>query len=175
MIVEEEFISGKWACPRCFKNIDMKKLPMSWHSNRTSWINSWIFTDWLNEFDPCVEKQKCNILFFLNDAPVHPQDVQLDNIKLKFFPPQYNFKDPTDGSKYYTHVQGTLSSSFSQAHYCKFNRCCHSHCFRCSALDQFGMGRCDSIHHNYDDRGLRGKIEWKTLLSILSELLLRLL
>ena len=50
-------------------------------------MNSRIFTDWLNEFDLSVKKQKRHILLFLDNAPVHPPDVQLDNIKLKFFPP----------------------------------------------------------------------------------------
>ncbi|CAF1389307.1 unnamed protein product [Rotaria sordida] len=33
-----------------------------------------------------MKKQKRHILLFLDNAPVHPQDVQLENIKLKFFP-----------------------------------------------------------------------------------------
>lgn len=50
-------------------------------------MNSRIFTDWLNDFDLMMKKQKRHILLFLDNAPVHPPDVQLDNIKLKFFPP----------------------------------------------------------------------------------------
>ncbi|CAF2105409.1 unnamed protein product [Rotaria magnacalcarata] len=33
-----------------------------------------------------MRKQKKHILLFLDNAPVHPPDVQLENIKLKFFP-----------------------------------------------------------------------------------------
>ncbi|CAF5035948.1 unnamed protein product, partial [Rotaria sp. Silwood1] len=33
-----------------------------------------------------VMKQKRHILLFLDNTPVHPQDVQLENIKLKCFP-----------------------------------------------------------------------------------------
>ncbi|CAF4098004.1 unnamed protein product [Rotaria magnacalcarata] len=79
-------VIGKANRPRCFKNIDIKKLPVSWCSNRTAWMNSKIFTEWLTEFDLMMKKQKRHILLFLDNAPVHPQDVELENIKLKFFP-----------------------------------------------------------------------------------------
>ncbi|CAF3381248.1 unnamed protein product [Rotaria sp. Silwood1] len=74
-------VIGKSARPRCFKNLDLKKLPVVWHSNRTAWMNSKIFTNWLHEFDLMMEKQKRQVLLFLDNAPVHPPD-----ITLKFFP-----------------------------------------------------------------------------------------
>jgi len=64
----------------------MKKLPVFWHSNRAAWMNSKIFTNWLHEFDSMMEKQKRQILLFLDNAPVHPPDLTLKNITLKFFP-----------------------------------------------------------------------------------------
>lgn len=64
----------------------MKKLPVTWCNNRTSWMNSCIFTNWLYEFDGIIEKQNRKILLFLDNAPVHPPDVKLKNITLKFFP-----------------------------------------------------------------------------------------
>ncbi|CAF3999186.1 unnamed protein product [Rotaria sordida] len=79
-------VIGKYAKPRCFKNIDIKKLPVQWFSNRSAWMNSRIFTQWLEDLDLCMRKQKRHILMFLDNAPVHPQDIQLENIKLKFFP-----------------------------------------------------------------------------------------
>ncbi|CAF2142131.1 unnamed protein product [Rotaria magnacalcarata] len=80
-------VIGKYAKPRCFKNIDMKKLPVQWFSNRTAWMNSKIFTEWLQDLDVSMRKQRRHVLMFLDNAPVHPQDIQLENIKLKFFPP----------------------------------------------------------------------------------------
>lgn len=77
---------GKAARPRCFKRLDFKKLPVVWRSNRTAWMNSTMFTNWLYEFDSMMEKQKRQILLFLDNAPVHPPDVKLKNITLKFFP-----------------------------------------------------------------------------------------
>jgi hypothetical protein len=78
------YFLGKAARPRCFKHIDMAKLHVTWYSNRTACINSKIFTEWLNELDLMVQKQKRNILLFLDNAPVHLPDVQLKNVTLKF-------------------------------------------------------------------------------------------
>lgn len=79
-------ILGRAARPRCFRNIDMKKLPVYWYSNRSSWMTSKIFTEWLNNIDMQMRRQKRHILLFLDNAPVHPPDIQLENIKLRFFP-----------------------------------------------------------------------------------------
>ena len=70
----------------------MKKLPVHWYSNRTAWMNTRIFTEWIHEIDLAMRKQKRHILMFLDNAPVHPPDVQLENIKLKFFPPNTTAK-----------------------------------------------------------------------------------
>lgn len=66
--------------------MDMTKLPVTWCHNRTAWMNVYIFRKWLEEFDVIVQKQKRKILLFLDNAPVHPSDVELKNITLKFFP-----------------------------------------------------------------------------------------
>jgi hypothetical protein len=80
------FILGKSARPRCFKGLDIRKLPVTWCSNRTSWMNAFVFTKWLNDLDTMIQKQNRKILLFLDNAPVHPSDVKLTNITLKFFP-----------------------------------------------------------------------------------------
>jgi hypothetical protein len=49
-------------------------------------MNTFIFTDWLQQLDSMMQKQKRRILLFLDNAPVHPKDVNLKNITLKFFP-----------------------------------------------------------------------------------------
>ena len=77
---------GKAARPRCFKNLDLKKLPVTWCSNRTAWMNSTLFTDWLHDFDSIIQRQKRKILLLMDNAPVHPPDIKLKNIVIKFFP-----------------------------------------------------------------------------------------
>ncbi|CAF3058879.1 unnamed protein product [Rotaria sp. Silwood2] len=79
-------ISGKAAKPRCFKNLDMAKLPITWRYNRTAWMNSTLFTNWLYEFDKMIQKQKRQIFLFLDNAPVHPPEIKLKNIAIKCFP-----------------------------------------------------------------------------------------
>jgi hypothetical protein len=49
-------------------------------------MNAFLFTKWLNDFDAMMPKQNRKILLFLDNAPVHPSDVKLANINLKFFP-----------------------------------------------------------------------------------------
>lgn len=80
-------VIGKYAKPRCFRHLDLKTLPVQWLSNRTAWMNAKIFSDWLRELDLCMQKQRRRILLLLDNAPVHRPDIQLENIKLKFFPP----------------------------------------------------------------------------------------
>ena len=79
-------ILGKANRPRYFKNININKLPISWYSNRTAWMNSKISAEWLHEFDLIMKKQKRHSCFSSTMQPVHPQGVELENIKLKFFP-----------------------------------------------------------------------------------------
>jgi hypothetical protein len=83
---------GKYAKPRCFKNIDMKKLPVYWYSNKSAWMNTKIFIEWIHGLDLSMRKQKRHVLLFLDNAPVHPPDIELENIKLKFFPPNTTAK-----------------------------------------------------------------------------------
>lgn len=70
----------------------MKRLPVTWRYNHSSWMNATIFTNWLQDFDDLVGKQKRKVLLFLDNAPVHPPDVDLKNITLKFFPPNTTSK-----------------------------------------------------------------------------------
>ncbi|CAF4555308.1 unnamed protein product, partial [Rotaria sp. Silwood2] len=79
-------VIGKAVKLRCFKNMNMTKLPVTCFSNRTAWMNSSIFSTWLHEFDTMIGKQQRKIVLFLDNAPVHPPDIKLDNITLKFFP-----------------------------------------------------------------------------------------
>lgn len=58
-----------------------------------------------------MRKQKRHILLFLDNAPVHPVDVELEHIKLKFFPPNTTSKiQPLD--------QGIIRSF--KAHYRRY-------------------------------------------------------
>lgn len=46
-----------------------------------------IMTEWLQDLDWKMAKEKRNILLFLDNAGSHPKDVRLNNIKILFLPP----------------------------------------------------------------------------------------
>jgi len=51
-----------------------------------------MFTKWLRDFDDLMGKENRKVLLFLDNAPVHPPDVELKNITMKFFPPNTTSK-----------------------------------------------------------------------------------
>lgn len=72
--------------PRCFKRMNVQKLPVEWTPNKTAWMDAKVFEKWLKDLNMNMKRQCRNILLFLDNAPCHPQDLQLSNIKLQFFP-----------------------------------------------------------------------------------------
>ena len=49
---------GKNRQPRCFKNVNINKLPVIWKWNRTAWMNATIFTEWINSINIQIQKEK---------------------------------------------------------------------------------------------------------------------
>jgi hypothetical protein len=45
--IEKPLVFGRAAKPRCFKNIDIKKLPVDWKSNKKAWMTSHIMKNGL--------------------------------------------------------------------------------------------------------------------------------
>lgn len=82
--MEKPLVIGKAA--RCFKNMDLQKLPVEWRSNRKSWMTSQIMEEWLMAFNGRMKRQKRHVLLFLDNATCHPH-IQLSNVKLAWFPP----------------------------------------------------------------------------------------
>ena len=79
-------IIGKSAKPRCFKNISIKSITLTYLSNKKAWMTSYIFDNWLRTFNDKMRREERNVLLFLDNAPSHPH-ISLSNIKLQFFPP----------------------------------------------------------------------------------------
>lgn len=104
---------GKAAKPRCFKNLNIKELPVTWRSNRTSWMTATLFDEWLTSVNKSMIKQKRKILLFIDHAPCHNCDAQYSNISLKFFPPNTTSKlQPLD--------QGVIKNF--KCHYREYSR-----------------------------------------------------
>ncbi|CAF1527396.1 unnamed protein product [Adineta ricciae] len=85
-------VIGNSRRPRYFKNIGINKLPVIWKANRTSWMNSTIFTDWIQMINIQMRRENRKILLVLDNAPVHPADLKLSNVTLIFFPPNTTSK-----------------------------------------------------------------------------------
>ena len=80
-------VIGKSKKPRCFKHIDIEKLPVRYHWNTKSWMTLTIFQDWVNNLNSKMKAEGLKILLLLDNAPIHPKDLEMRNIKLFYFPP----------------------------------------------------------------------------------------
>lgn len=124
-------VIGKSKKPRCFKNLDMEKLPVCYRWNAKSWMTLAIFKDWLSNLNSEMKTQGRKILLLLDNAPVHPNDIELSNIELLFFPPNTSsLIQPLDQGiiksfkDYYkknlsTSMNFDLSNNFTQEEWCK--------------------------------------------------------
>ena len=74
---------GKSAKPRCFKNVNMDALPVTYKSQRNAWMNSEIFAEWFTkEFVPAVKRHQRlqNIhspkaLLLIDNCSAHPDEL----------------------------------------------------------------------------------------------------
>ncbi|GBL54406.1 hypothetical protein AVEN_133153-1 [Araneus ventricosus] len=83
-------VIGNAEKPKCFKNIDERKLSVSWKSNKKGWMSTEIMSDWLVELDNKMKnktKEKRKIILFMDNATSHPDDLKLENINLVFLSP----------------------------------------------------------------------------------------
>lgn len=79
-------VIGKAKKPRCFKKVDIKKLPVSWYGNKNAWMTSSIFTEWVTQLNKQMKQKKRKILLFIDNCPAHPKDLQFSNVKVQYLP-----------------------------------------------------------------------------------------
>ena len=79
------FVIGKYANPRCFKNVTNK--PCRYKSQAKAWMNGEIFEDWLRELDRKFDLEGRKIAMIVNNCPAHPKVLGLKAIDLIFLPP----------------------------------------------------------------------------------------
>lgn len=101
------FVIGTAAKPRAFKNINMETLPVYYRSQKSAWMDTYLFREWfVCEFVPKVKNHltKLNLpikaLLLLDNAPTHQEGLQCDDekeIKLLFLPPNVtSLQQPMD-------------------------------------------------------------------------------
>ncbi|KAG0422018.1 Tigger transposable element-derived protein 4 [Dictyocoela muelleri] len=78
---------AKSKSPRCFKNIKIDNHPVIYEHNLKSWMTMNIFIRLLEKINSYIKKQKRKILMLIDNAPVHPKDLELSNIELFYFLP----------------------------------------------------------------------------------------
>ena len=71
---------------RCFKNINMNTLPISYCSNQKAWMTGMIFREWVSKWDSVLRENGRRILLLLDNCPAHPRISSLTNIRLEFIP-----------------------------------------------------------------------------------------
>lgn len=83
-------MNGEFESPvvvgKCTKSASLDSAPVTWKSNRRSWMTSIIFEKWLHDFDNKLRNEDRHVVLFLGISTAHPPHPQLFNIKLVFFP-----------------------------------------------------------------------------------------
>ncbi|XP_006875561.1 PREDICTED: tigger transposable element-derived protein 4 [Chrysochloris asiatica] len=77
-------IIGKNRNPHCFKGI--KSLPVYYEANRTAWMTSEVFEQWMWKLDEKFQAQQRRVVIFVDSFPAHPEVKNLKSIELAFFP-----------------------------------------------------------------------------------------
>jgi hypothetical protein len=88
-------IIGKYAKPRCFKNVNISNLQMTYRSNPKAWMLTTLFQEWLQEFNYLViQKHKGKrVLLLLDNCPSHNlQGLTLSHVDVYFLPPNTTSK-----------------------------------------------------------------------------------
>ena len=79
-------VIGKSAKPRCFKSININKLPIKWKNNKKAWMTASIFEEYFKDLNKNLRKSNRKILLLLDNCTAHP-NLEFSNIKLLFLPP----------------------------------------------------------------------------------------
>lgn len=106
-------IIGKYANPRCFKNININNLPMKYRNNAKAWMLMTIFQEWIQGFDRCVAQKHGGqrVLLLLDNCSSHKLgNLVLPHVDVYFLPPNTTSKtQPMDAGiimsfkKHYRH------------------------------------------------------------------------
>ncbi|XP_064632735.1 tigger transposable element-derived protein 6-like [Lineus longissimus] len=83
---EPMLIIGKSGKPRCFRNLSKQHLPIEWEHNKKAWMMGDIFGRWVETFNSRMRLQGRHVLLFIDNAPSHPKELGLSNVKIIFLP-----------------------------------------------------------------------------------------
>lgn len=78
-------VIGKFKKPRCFKSVDVNRLPVNYQANKRAWMDTDIFKRTLLSINEEMKREDRNILLFIDNCTAHPH-LKFSNIKLMFLP-----------------------------------------------------------------------------------------
>ena len=86
---EKPIVIWKSKNPRCFKGIDKKSLPVTYYSQRNSWMTVDTFMAILTAWNQKLQAKGHSILLLADNAGCHPRDshCHFSNIKVVYLPP----------------------------------------------------------------------------------------
>jgi hypothetical protein len=88
-------VIGKYAKPRCFKNINTSNMPVTYRSNNKAWMITNLFQEWLQEFDHQVGRKYHGqrVLLLLDNCSSHKMGgLDLQYVDVLFLPPNTTSK-----------------------------------------------------------------------------------
>jgi hypothetical protein len=88
-------IIGKFERPRCFKNIRIQSMPMTYRNNAKAWMIASLFQEWLQEFDHQVgiKHRGQRVLLLLDNCSSHKlAGLTLQYTDIHFLPPNTTSK-----------------------------------------------------------------------------------
>ncbi|GJY41034.1 CENP-B homolog protein 2-like protein [Tanacetum coccineum] len=85
------WIIGKYAKPRCFKNVNLNSLNCEYRANKRAWMTGVLFEEYVRQLDKKMVGRK--ILLIVDNCPAHPKIIEgLRNVELFFLPPNTTSK-----------------------------------------------------------------------------------
>jgi len=88
-------VIGKHSKPQCFKqfNYDTSKLPVIYKANKTAWMNSAIFNEWIDIWNEELAQENRKILLLADNFSGHTNyNNKTSNIDILFLPPNTTSK-----------------------------------------------------------------------------------
>ncbi|KAL7282003.1 hypothetical protein ACG7TL_003470 [Trametes sanguinea] len=91
------FYIGKYKLPRCFGKTGPNERGFYYRNNKTAWMTSTLFEEWLKAQDREFRRQSRNILLWVDNFSGHEIEYIPTNIRLEFFEPNMtSFVQPLD-------------------------------------------------------------------------------
>lgn len=88
-------VIGKYANPRCFKNVQISNLPIMYRNNRKAWMLATLFQEWLQDFDHQMYRKHRDqrVLLLLDNCSSHKvEGLTLQCVDVHFLPPNTTSK-----------------------------------------------------------------------------------